>query len=130
MTDEQIVRTLAEKVMGWPVCAAMRGSESHRLFLQAPPPRLEVMPTGNALLWHAPNFPADEWNPLERIQDAFMVVEKMWGLGFWMRLECGGGVIDSCRFSTSAWKGPLQVGNNAPRAICLAAIAATEEQGK
>lgn len=59
MTDEQIIELLATKVMGWTL-------------------------SPNGTLWNGPGEPGsrlqiwrEDWNPLARIMDAWMLVEKL-----------------------------------------------------
>lgn len=104
-TDEQIIRTLAEEVMGW--------ERSHH-----------ATPDSS---W------GGNWNPLTSIADAFMVVEKIGGLDL-IKVDSGWMVGDGSEgFSTDGGFVEMQLENHAiaetaPRAISLAAYRVVNSQ--
>jgi hypothetical protein len=125
MTDAEIIRTIAEKVMGWmpvheryaPHCGCSMVYDQREETLG----KRFIGPACGVTL----HVEHDRWNPLTSISDAFMVVEKMrefgWAFCLGEGAECW--EVGFARGYQEAEGDALTI----PRAICLAAIAAIAE---
>lgn len=131
MSDSEIVRTLAEKVMGWRVEEWLGRVIAHN---DAAGPddvncrHLWSIPQSSGIRYDALHL---TWNPLSSISDAFMVVEKMREREFRFSLEMThyarkGGAVFAPIIGAKSYA-DFQGGTaEAARAICLAAIAALD----
>lgn len=120
MTDEQIIELLATKVMGW--C-------KHQLHPDLPDWYLLDKDLFRFKM-------RGDWNPLVKIDDAWMVVEKLgrWhGFNFMIMYECWTWRVGNPLFWTVGWfeegyEGPESrcsaESETVTRAICLAALKA------
>jgi hypothetical protein len=100
MTPEQINREIAEKVMGWIQNGTAAYSDPNN---------------GEVWFW-------DEWNPAERIDHAWMVVEKLGAT-----IQVGPNHDKSvCYFWLGNGVGAHEEADTAPMAICLAALEAVK----
>lgn len=104
MTDEQIIELLSTKVMGW-----------------------QLHPTYNSLHgWYVPDgdqfrFEARaDWNPLSKIQDTWMVLEKIAGRG----IELVYNPHHEAWFCSIWCPSVTMEDEDVKRAICLAALRA------
>lgn len=114
MTDQDIVRHLAEKVMGWKAEESLGG-----LYITNPSDHRMRR------FWDAGRTGADYWNPLESIADAFEVQaaipeEKRWDYLMELR-EVVGATIDPLTTTGGVWSLVAAT----PRQRCLAALEAT-----
>ncbi len=123
MTDEQIVETLVTKVMGWTFRARMPLESD---FLNIPYPFYCAGDLNTA------PYRGRRWNPLTSISDAFAVVEKMRDKGYLYAMRLSGAEQVWFQFWRNAADPHTTQDEGSSseetlcRAICLAAIAATE----
>jgi hypothetical protein len=118
MTDQEIIASLAEKVMGWKVC--QNGF--------AVDPRFGVHALGAT-------YPFERlgWNPLECIADAWMLAERC---HLTVTPGAKGWRAQSCNWHQSGETTAVGMTNyrdwyeaeTAPRAICLAALKVIEAE--
>ena len=141
MTDAKIIRTIAEKVMGWmpvheryaPHCGCSMVYDQREETLG----KRFIGPACGITL----HVEHDRWNPLTSISDAFMVVEKMREkIAYQTKTQtfsfqlCQTGIPGKwfCSFVTNSgdWSTQARIddADNPARAICLAAIAAIADQ--
>ncbi len=132
LSDEAIIRLLAEKVMGWKVFPlSVRDGYS-----EWQGPKL-IQNVAEAWNYFSDPLACALWNPLVSIADAFMVMEKLRADGRSYRITGSGksGEAFCCEAFCCRITIPFPVpghhviatGETAPRAMCLAAIAAIEE---
>jgi hypothetical protein len=115
MTDREKVRILAEGVMGWSV---FDHSEWMRFWPKEP---------GAKCRMYDPEGGTGNWNPLESIADAWMVVEKLSTTepnGFCIYRAATNEVPE--RRWLAEFAGCEVWSDTAPRAICEAALKASE----
>ena len=81
MSDKELIRTLAEKVMGWPV--RVHGDMDQRGYAKPEP-------DGTLVLWDDLNeiHMCRHWQPLTSDSDAFMVVDALVAKGYDVILGC------------------------------------------
>ncbi len=129
MTDAEIVRTLAERVMGWKTYSLQQpgyadNQHEHRL----------IENVRGQWNYFAPGESGVLFDPLTSISDAFMVVEKMQSRGFEFSLFTIGDTFFTAFTLPKERDVPRQSELtdqlSAPRAICLAAISATSQEPK
>ena len=101
MTKDEINKAVAEKVMGWTI------RDTKRLY------------------YYEPGILISEWNPAERIDHAWMVLEKF---QYWTMNKLGDKVFFRIVFDYDEEKGigkwTKAEADTAPMAICLAALEA------
>lgn len=83
MTDAELTRLLAERVMGGRIWKETEHQGDHD-WLDNPAnyPHLTEFNTGAFILWCAPNENGRLWRPLDSMDDAWMLVERMRKLGW------------------------------------------------
>lgn len=129
MTDREIVIALAG-LMGWQVVERSDNITATKLF--ADPSSVFICfqfgdnrPFVYRYSLDSERFEDECWNPIERIADAWMVVEKMREQG--CCFSCGEG--DEAWFAQLTGPGDIEGTGQAltmPRAICLAALKAVQ----
>lgn len=67
MTDGEIVKALAEKVMGWEIGRELDKAERY----------FSIWPEGRLMRFHVDTMRHSEWNPLTSDADACVVLDKM-----------------------------------------------------
>jgi hypothetical protein len=116
MTDDELAAFLAERVMGW----TLWGKAVDQPYAE----------------WNDPNkdpsyiMECRDWRPYESWDQAGMVVEAVVAEGWYVCVESPLGDDDKewrCTMSRETpWKNVIRDTDTAPRAICLAAVAARE----
>lgn len=128
MTDAELTRLAAERVMGWAInpdgdmataLLLTRAEMNERHMLNLP---WVCLMSGD----HDCNQPKKHWNPLESIADAWMLVEAMQARGFWFFMNtadhwAGFGEGGSIKASSEV---ECKNATQAPRAITMAALRA------
>jgi hypothetical protein len=96
MDEKQIVETLATKVMGWQV-------------------RVDVVFVGKHLYYRSNDGDFTHWNPLQKIADAWMLVEKLkeQDISIEIHIDDGECIV---RVNNDRWFSNKE----APKAICTA----------
>lgn len=110
MTDEELVREVAEKVMEWDK-AGWNGQRYTR-WLPRKPPSYEI----------------GAWNPLTDANHRDMVVEKMREKGWSYQIEEGPYILSRCRFFKVGKHLDWVNNNDLGHAVVLATLAAVKEE--
>ena len=121
MTDFELTRLLAEKVMGWPVSRSMAEADQREAAGEG-----QIYDMGPGL--EGPAFAHEEWEPLHRMDHAWQIVGRAseWGPihrhRFTFELGCLSRENVSYDEMGVIW--PCALFGVTPRAICLAALRA------
>ena len=117
MTDVEIIVALAEKVMGWEVFGEPYPGPGQWAYSGT---------IGNQHLeGYIGGYHVPQWNPLESIADAWIMVEELQSRGIFLGLDA----IDVRTWAanlTDRHASYRMEGPSAQRAICLAALATIE----
>jgi hypothetical protein len=116
MTDAEITRLLAERVMGWPVTrtlseAGIRVMDRQAQVWEVDEPGFMGKPVPRIIT----GTDGEPWEPLERIDHAWQVQESIVGKG----LREYGTFLDAMRGGIPAWIGSAQ---EVARRICIVAL--------
>jgi len=116
MTDEELIKAVAEKVMGW----EFYPGETNRI--------PDYWYDQNASRDYRFVMPTSDWNPLTNANHTMMVVERMRELGFnfWIEAQVGTPWIVMFHMPLKGVVGRHEH-ENVGHAVCLAAIKAVGE---